>query len=183
MDKIRFEHKSLVLLTLGSFLLVLAISLLGRFAFPPISYGQLLCYQLADCCGIVGAVCAARYTGLRGEHVAASAFILLGITHGISLASSGLEQFHVERGLTMVLPIIPTFLLIGWCSLFPVWLRWLPVLPLSFLLYMYVDVVTGGEYYSIIARLGYLFWMLTEILWGTYLFRDWKRQQQVAGKH
>ena len=178
MDKNRFEYKSLVLLTLGSFLLVLIFSLVGRFAFDTLEYGQLLFYQLADCSGIVGAVCAARYTGLRGEHVTASAFILLGITHGISLASSGLEQFNVERGLAVVFPMVPTFLLVGWCTLFPVWLRWLPVLPLSFLLYMYVDVIQGGEYYSLEARLGYLFWMLTEILWGFYLYRDWKKQRQ-----
>ena len=177
MDKIHFEYKSLVLLTLASFLLVLVFSLIGRFAFPPVSYGQLLCYQLADSSGIVGAVCAARYIGLRGEHVTASAFILLGITHGISLASSGLEQFHVERGLTVLFPMMPTFLLVGWCSLFPLWLRWLPVLPLSLLIYMYVDVVSGGEYYSVTARLGYLFWIMTEILWAIYLFRDWRRQQ------
>jgi hypothetical protein len=176
MDKTRFEYKSLVLLTLVSFVLVLAFSLLGRFAFPMISYEQLLCYQLADTCGIVGAVCAARYTGLRGEQVTASAFILLGITHGISLASSGLEQFNVDRGVAVVFPMVPTFLLVGWCSLFPLWLRWLPVLPVSFLLYMYVDVVRGGEYYSLTARLGYLFWMLIEILWGLYLYRDWEQQ-------
>lgn len=177
MDKSRLEYKSLVLITLISFLLVLAFSLVGRFAFPPITYGQLLCYQLADSSGIVGAVCAARYTGIRSEHVTASAFILLGVTHGISLASSGLDQFNVERGLAVVFPLAPTFLLIGWCSLFPMWLRWLPLIPLAFLLYMYVDVIKGGEYYSIIARLGYLFWLLIEILWGIYLFRDWKRQK------
>lgn len=181
MDKMQFEYKSLVLITLVSFLLILVFSLIGRFAFPPISYGQLLCYQLGDCCGIVGGVFAARYTGLRGEHVTASAFILLGITHGISLASSGLEQFNVDRGLAVVFPMVPTFLMVGWCSMFPLWLRWLPVLPLSFLLYMYVDVVKGGEYYSLVARLGYLFWMLTEILWGIYIFRDWRRHQQVVG--
>jgi len=182
MDKSLLEHSSLVWITLVSFTSVLSFSLIGRFAFAPISYEQLLCYQLADCSGIVGAVCAGRYTGLRGEHVTASAFILLGITHGISLASSGLDQFHVERGLAVLFPIVPSFLLIGWCSLFPVWLRVLPVLPLSFLPYMYVDVIRGGEYYSVIARLGYLFWMLIEILWGVYLLRDWRQQLQAQKK-
>jgi hypothetical protein len=178
LTKPEFENKSLVFITLISFVLVLIISFVGRFAFEPISFGQLLCYQLGDSCGIVGAVCAARYTGLRGEHVAASAFILLGITHGISLASSGLDQFNVERGLAVIFPMVPTFLLIGWCSLFPFWLRLVPIIPLVFLLYMYVDVVRGGEYYSTVAKLGYLFWMLTEIMWALYLLRDWKRTKQ-----
>ena len=178
LTKSEFENKSLTIITLISFVLILIVSIIGRFAFEPISYGQLLCYQLGDSFGIVGAVCAARYTGLRGEHVAASAFILLGITHGISLASSGLDQFNVERGLAVIFPMVPTFLLIGWCSLFPVWLRLAPIVPMVFLIYMYVDVVQGGEYYSVIARLGYLFWMLIEILWGVYLLRDWKRAKR-----
>ncbi|MEO5581629.1 MAG: hypothetical protein ABIR66_02975 [Saprospiraceae bacterium] len=34
---------------------------------------------------ISASVMADRYTGLRGQHVAVAAYILLGITHGISL--------------------------------------------------------------------------------------------------
>jgi hypothetical protein len=177
MNKATFENKSLVLITLLSFSFILIFSLIGRFVFLPVSFGQLLCYQLADSFGIVGAVCAARYIGLRGEHVAASAFILLGITHGISLASSGLNQFHVERGLAVVIAIAPTFILIAWCSLFPVWVRLIPVLPFSFMLYVYIDVINGGEYYTVIMRLGYLFWMLLEIVWGIYILKDWRRQR------
>src|SRR5688572_27831246 len=175
MNKSAFENKSLVIITATGFLLNLIFGLTGVIFFPEISYPQLLCYQMADAAAIMASVIAARYTGLRGEHVAASAFILLGITHGLSLASSGLENFHVEKGITVILPMVPSLILLGWCSLFPRWLRLAVVVPIVLFIYVYKDVIGGGAYYDHALRLGYLSWMILEILWSVYLFRDWTR--------
>jgi hypothetical protein len=175
MEKSRFENKSLVYITAAGFTLNLVFGFTG-YLLPVLSYPQLLCYQLSDASAIMAAVIAARYTGLRGEHVAASAFILLGITHGLSLASSGLEDFNVEKGITMVLPMIPSLILLSWCSLFPLWLRASAIIPISFFVYVYITVINGGEYYNRPLRIAYLAWMILEILWSFYLWKDWKKQ-------
>jgi hypothetical protein len=174
MDKLKYEYKSLVIITAVGFSLNIIFGLVG-FLFPEVSYTQLLFFQMADASAIMAAVIAARYTGLRGEHVAASAFILLGITHGLSLASSGLEGFHVEKGITVIMPMVPSLLLSCWCFLFPRWLRVASVIPLCFFIYVYVSVISGGAYYDRPLRLGYLSWMILEILWAYYIYVDWKK--------
>lgn len=180
MNKAAFENKSLVIITATGFLLNLVFALIGRAFFQEVSYPQLLFYQIADAAAIMASVIAARYTGLRGEHVAASAFILLGITHGLSLASSGLESFHVEKGIMVIMPMVPSLILLAWCALFPVWLRIAVVVPIGFFIYVYQDVIGGGAYYDRALRMAYLSWMILEILWSVYLFRDWKKMSATV---
>lgn len=104
MGALKFEYKSLVAITVSGYGLSVLMGILG-FVFPQESYTQLLCYQMNDALAIMASVIAARYTGLRGEHVAASAFILMGITHGVSMASSGLDSFNIEKGLIIFIRI------------------------------------------------------------------------------
>jgi hypothetical protein len=178
MSKSSFENKSLVFITAIGFLLNFLFGLIG-FSLPEKSYSQLLFYQMADAAAITSSVIAARYTGIRGQHVAASAFILLGITHGLSLASSGIEDFHVEKGITIIMPMIPSLILLCWCTLFPVWVRLFAFIPMTLFVYVYYDVVNGGEYYDTPIRIAYLTWMIVENLWSVYLIVDWHKQKQL----
>lgn len=41
-------------------------------------------------------------------------FALLGITHGLSLASSGSENFNIEKGITVIIPMVPSLILLFW---------------------------------------------------------------------
>jgi hypothetical protein len=176
MDSISFEYKSLALITLIGYTLSVIVGISGLM-FPTASYYQLLCYQINDALAIMASVIAARYTGLRGLHVAASAFILMGITHGVSMASSGLNSFNIERGLVIIMPMTPALILLFWCSLFPVWLRFAAIIPIILFLYMYQDVINGGKYYSIPLMASYLTLMAVEIMWGYFIFLDWKKLQ------
>src|SRR6188768_3592469 len=122
MDVIDFENKSLVYIILWGFIINLFFGWLGFFLEQG-SSEQLLLYQIGNACAISASVMAARYTGLRGQQVAASAYILLGITHGISLAALSREGIHVEKEATMAMPMIPALLFMFWCRLYPSWLK------------------------------------------------------------
>jgi hypothetical protein len=180
MSNLKHEMKSMVVITAVGFAFNILFGIIG-FLLPAVSLGQLLCFQMGDAASIMAAVIAARYTGLRGEHIAASAFILLGITHGISLASSGLQSFNVDRGVTVIMPMVPSFILLCWCSLFPVWLRVAIVIPLFLFAYEYISVINGGTYFSLPLIFGYVSWMILEILWSVFLVKDWKQQKVLNG--
>ncbi|MBK9106896.1 MAG: hypothetical protein IPM92_00575 [Saprospiraceae bacterium] len=175
MPDINLENKSLVFLAAIGFFLNAALGLRG-YTLPQMSYQQLLCFQMADASAIMAAVVAARYVGIRSEHVAASGFILLGITHGISLSSAGVDSFNEERGILMIMPMIPTFILLHWCTLFPKWLRLAGLFPAASFLYLYVHVISGGAYYDTPLVLGYITWLFIELCWAYYLIKDWKAQ-------
>lgn len=172
-----FEYKSLAAITVIAYSLSVIMGVIGSF-FTDASYNQLLCYQINDALAITASVIAARYIGLKGQHVAASAFILMGITHGVSMSSSGLNNFNIERGIVIIMPMTPALLLLLWCYTFPLWLRLLTLLPIFLFLYMYIDVINGGTYYGIPLMLAYISLMVVEILWSYYIFLDAKKVRQ-----
>jgi len=141
---------------------------------PFTSFGQLLSYQVGNACAISASVMAGRYTGLRGQHVAASAYILLGITHGISLASVGRASINAERGMTMVMPMIPALVFMFWCDLYPKWLRLAGVVPIIFFTIVYIYVHLGLSYMGWPLSAGFATLHVIELMWAIYLYRDWK---------
>jgi hypothetical protein len=122
----------------------------------------------------MASVLAARYVGTRGLHLASSAFILLGITHGISLAASGVESLNIEKGIGVVMPMIPAFILMYYFSIAPTWLRYFAFLAPILFAVNYGYVMNGNSYYSWPAYAGYYCWMLTEVLWAYFLLLDYK---------
>ena len=122
MSKNDFENKSLVIIILISYGFNLLLGWIGFF-LPHFSREQLVFYQVGNAFAISASVMAARYTGIRGQHVAASAYILLGITHGISLAALSKEGINIDRESTMAMPMVPALIFMFWCSLYPFWLR------------------------------------------------------------
>lgn len=172
MTKIDFETKSLVYITLTAYALNLLFSVLG-YLCQHVSTSQTLFFQIGNAFAILASVMAGRYTGLRGQHVAASAYILLGITHGISLAALSRTAINVDRGMTMVMPMIPALVCIFWCSLYPMWLRVMGMLPATLFALVYINVQMGAEYFGWRLEAGYGTLQLVELLWGVYLFKDW----------
>lgn len=179
MNNIKFEYKILVIITAIGYSFNFLFALLGVL-FPDVSHNQLLCFQMGDASAIMASVLAARYVGLRGQHIAASAFTLLGITHGLSLASSGLENFNVEKGITVIIPMVPSLILLFWCTLFPTWLRALALLPMFMFLFVYINVINGGIYYSAPVIIAYSSWIFLEILWSAYIYKDWKKAVAIS---
>jgi hypothetical protein len=179
MSNLKFELKSLTLITVVGYSINFLSGVIGAF-LPDVSYEQLLCYQIGDVAAIMASVIAARYIGLRSQHVAASAFILLGITHGLSLAASGLESFNIEKGITVIMPMIPSMALLCWCTTFPVWLRAAGFIPVVLFIYVYIYVLSGNPYYDLPVKLAYTTWIFIEITWSFYIYKDWKREHLAS---
>ena len=174
MLKSEWESKSLV------FIVVVCYAgnlLFGGWGYlcQPSSMAQLLLFQIGNAFAISGSVMAGRYTGMRGQHVAASAYILLGITHGISLGAIGRSSISVDRGMTMVMPMIPALVFMFWCDLYPKWLRVAGIIPLALFTLVYINVRLGVAYYSGPLNAGYATLQILELLWGVYLWKDWQR--------
>src|SRR4249919_2815252 len=117
MNNNNFENKSLVFIVIFGYIFNLFFGWIG-ILYVLGSSEQLLLFQIGNAFAISASVMAARYTGLRGQHVAASAYILLGITHGISLAALSKTGINVEREATMAMPMIPSLIFIFWCNLY-----------------------------------------------------------------
>jgi hypothetical protein len=107
--------------------------------------------------------------------VAASAYILLGITHGISLAALGRSSINSERAMTMVMPMMPGLVFMLWCDLYPRWLRIAGLVPIVFFTLIYVQVHRGIPYSGGPLSLGWATLEIVQALWAFYLFKDWQR--------
>jgi len=173
-----FENKSLVSIILCGFLTNLLFGWVGFFLEQG-SSGQLLLYQVGNACAISASVMAARYTGIRGQQVAASAYILLGITHGISLAALSREGIHVEKEATMAMPMIPALAFMFWCRLYPLWLKFLGLIPCICFAIVFIDVHLGDTLLGWTLYSGYATLQITELFWGIYLYADWKKALSV----
>ena len=174
MNKNDFENRSLVLITLTGYIFNLLFGWIG-FLFTHGSSEQILLFQIGTACGISASVMAARYTGLRGQHVAASAYILLGITHGISLAALSRAGINPDREATMAIPMIPALFFMFWCSLYPMWLKLSAIVPIVLFTAVYFHVHTGDLYLGWTLYSGYAVLQVIELLWGIYLFQDWRK--------
>lgn len=173
MNKTELETKSLVYIVLFGYIFNLIFGWLGFF-FDHVSSEQLLLYQVGNACSISASVMAGRYIGIRGQHVAASAFILLGITHGISLAALSKAGINAEREATMVMPMIPALLFMFWCDLFPKWLRYLAMVPSILFALVFVHVHLGDHQLGWTLYAGYATLQIIELLWGIYIYKDWR---------
>lgn len=175
MTKPDFENKSLVLIILTGYIFNQLFGILG-FLCTQASGSQIMCFQIGNAFAISASVMAGRYTGMRGQHVAASAYILLGITHGISLAALTRAGINAEREVTMAMPMIPSLIFMFWCTLYPVWLRVLSIVPSIFFILMYVLVHSGVSYFDWALYSGYGTLQLVEVIWAVYLYKDWQQQ-------
>lgn len=174
MGKNEFENKSLVLIVLIGYIFNLLFGLIGTL-FSHGSGEQTVLFQLGNAFAISASVMAARYTGLRGQHVGASAYILLGITHGISLAALSKSGINVDREATMAMPMIPALVFMFWCTLYPLWLRVSAIIPVILFTLVYANVHLGDFDFGWIFYSGYATLQIIEFIWAIYLFQDWKK--------
>lgn len=179
MSKSDFENKSLVIVVLVGFFFNLIFGWIGVLCEHGTTE-QLLFYQVGNACAISACVMAGRYTGLRGQQVAASAYILLGITHGISLAALSRAGINVDREASMAMPMIPALIFMFWCSLYPGWLKLLGLVPSALFALVVVDAHVSESVLGWRLYFGYGTLQITELIWAIYLFLDWKKLE--AGK-
>lgn len=176
MTKNEWENKSLVQIVIVCYAGNLATGWIGWFC-PPESTAQLLLYQIGNVLAIAASVMAGRYTGLRGQHVAASAYILLAITHGVSFGAVNRTTVNVDRGMAMVMPMIPALVFMFWCDLYPKWVRAAGLVPAAFFTLAFINVYLGIPYQGWSLYIGYATLQMLEIVWGIYLVRDWQRNR------
>jgi len=176
MNKLEIESKSLVYFILISYSLNLLIGALG-FSLTEGSQAQLFLYQVGNAMAITGSVMAGRYTGLKVQHVTASGFILLGIAHGISLGALSKTGVNADRGVTMIMPMIPALISMIWCDLFPRWLRIFSLVPILFFTLTYLKVAAGESYFIWPLNFGFGSLQIIEVLWAVYMYKDWKNKR------
>jgi hypothetical protein len=182
MTKNDFELKSLAYIILIGYSFNLFFGWIG-VVFEQGSALQILIYQLGCAFAISASVMAARYTGIRGQHVAGSAYILIGITHGISLAALSKEGINPDREITMAMPMIPALIFMFWCNLYPLWLRLFGIIPIIFFVLVYAYVHSGDTFLGWTLYLGYATLQISELLWGVYLFKDWKKNSRITASN
>ena len=182
MTKADFENKSLALIILIGYILNIVFGW-GGSLFDPGSAEQMLFYQFGNAFAISASVMAARYTGLRGQQVAASAFILLGITHGISLAALSTTGINADREATMAMPMIPALVFMFWCNLFPMWLRVLSIVPIILFASVYVVVRANDSLLTWLLYSAYATLQTLELIWGIYLYLDWRKMNFQKQSH
>lgn len=170
------EVKALVVITVAGFA-VNALSLVGLL-FEGNSLPQLLSYRVGDTAALMACATASRYVGAKGLHVAASAFAMLGIVHGISASASGLSSINVEATANVIMPMVPAFVLLMWCTIFPLWIRLGSVA---------LAIPFGTVFYRTIAGLDFFHWTLglaygslatMELLWAACLWQDFKNNER-----
>lgn len=174
MSKSEFENKSLVLIILIGYGLNFICTSIGYLLRYNLSY-ELLFYQFANAFAISASVMAARYTGLRGQQVSASAYTLLGIAHGISLASLSKAGINADKGIMMAIPMIPSFIFMFWCNIYPLWLRIAGLIPGILFSLVFVNVQSGQSYFGWALSSGFAMLQIIEIVWGIFLYNDWKQ--------
>ncbi|MFZ1679360.1 MAG: hypothetical protein WAT91_18925 [Saprospiraceae bacterium] len=179
MTKSDFENKSLIYIIVICYVLNLVMGWVGWLCDHG-SSAQLWLYQIGNAFAISASVMAGRYTGLRGQHVAASAYILLGITHGISLAALSKVGINVEREATMAMPMIPALVFMFWCSLYPVWLRISGLIPAILFAIIYINVQSGESQLGWALYAGYATLQIIEVFWGIYLYNEWKHETNMS---
>lgn len=179
-SRAEFESRSLVWAAVAGYAVTLVAGTVGAMLGQD-SYPQLLLFQVGDAAGVSASVVAGRYVGLRGQQVAASAFILMGITHGISLAGAGVESLSTEKSITLIMPMIPAMAMMAWCTLFPRWLRVVGLLPAVLFTIVYVRVLSGADYFDWPTATAYSLWNMTEVLWAAFILRDVRREERVGG--
>lgn len=179
MNKNDFEIKSLIYIIGITYLFNLVFSIAGYLCREDM-HQQIVLFQIGNAFAISASVIAGRYVGARGEHVAASSFVLMGITHGISLAALTKGSINMEREMTMAIPMIPALIFIFWCSIFPVWLRLAGLLPIALFTCNYVCTHQGHPGFEWTLTLGYGTLQLIELLWSYYMWKDWKQHYKTS---
>ena len=174
MLKAEWENRSLVVIVIVCYASSLVSGWTGTLS-PVDSVARSLLYQIGNALAISGSVMAGRYTGLRGQHVAASAFILMAITHGIGLAATSRTSVNMDRGMTMVMPMMPALVFMFWCDLFPKWVRVAGLLPLAFFTLVYVNVHQGDLSGGVPLQAGWATLQILEVVWGVCMWKDWQR--------
>lgn len=179
MNKNDLELKSLIYIAGICYLFNMLFSIAGYMCRHN-PHDQVLLFQIGNAFAISASVIAGRYIGARGEHVAASSYVLMGITHGISLAALTKGAINMEREMTMAIPMIPALLFIFWCSLFPLWLRYLGLIPIALFTCNFICMHHGLNNYNWALPSGYGTLQLIELIWSYYMWKDWKQQQSQA---
>jgi len=82
---------------------------------------------------------------------------------------------NVEREATMAMPMIPALICMLWCTLYPKWLRIFSIIPSLFFAMIYTNVSLGDSHLGWTLYTGYATLQIAELLWGIYLYLDWKK--------
>lgn len=161
-------------MTLG-YVLNFAFGLGGSF-FPQESFWQMTLWQCGDSLAIMASVLASRYVGSRGSNIVAGGFSLLGISYGVSFASSSINAINEEKMGTIILPLVPAMLLISLGAFFPKWLRFATLLVVVPFFFMYQNVLHGTYHFDNLSNaLAYSGIQILGLAWSILIWKDYRK--------
>ncbi|MBK6998329.1 MAG: hypothetical protein IPH31_26920 [Lewinellaceae bacterium] len=164
-------------MTIG-YVLNFAFGLGGSF-FPQESFWQMTLWQCGDSLAIMASVLASRYVGSRGSNIVAGGFSLLGISYGVSFASSSINAINEEKMGTIILPLVPAMLLISLGPFFPKWLRFATLLVVVPFFFMYQNVLQGTYRFDNLSNaLAYSGIQILGLAWSMMIWQDYRKSGQ-----
>lgn len=164
----------LIFISIG-FISNFCLGILGSM-FAPESFAQMTCWQIGDSMAIMASVLASRQVGSRGQNLAAGGYILLGIAYGVSFASSSIYSLNEEKMATVLLPLLPAIVLISFCRLYPLWLRFGSLLIFIPFFMMYWNVINRTySNHDLSNTIAYSGIQLLGVLWVIFIWKDHKK--------
>ncbi len=138
------------------------------------SLAQLVSFRIGDTAALMGCLAASRYVGNRGLQTAAVGFGMLGIVHGVSASAAGLTSVNAETNANMIVPMVPAFVMMLGCRIFPTWLRLAGlglVIPFGWLFYR---IAARHDYFDWTLFLAYGLLVIVEVCWAAFIWRDFR---------
>ena len=111
--------------------------------FPANSFGRALCWQIGSALAITASVLAGVWMARRDDDLAAAGFTMLGIVQSVLFSSIVLSVVDYRIGAAATFLLIPALALIGFCALFPIWVRWAGLLVCGLFVIQYATIVQG----------------------------------------
>ena len=81
----------------------------------------------------------------------------------------------------MIIPMIPSLVMLMWCTIFPLWIRIAGVLLAVPFGAVFYRVVRGFEFFHWTVYVAYGLLGTLEVVWAVMLWQDFARRQQQPG--
>lgn len=142
------------------------------------SFGQILSWQIGTASAITADVVMGVWLARKGLDLAAAGFTMLGIVETVFF--SGLLVTTVEHRIAATgnLLLVPAFVLITFCRLFPIWVRLFGWVVVALFIVMYTRVARGAHQPEAALQVAsYFLQELLGVVWAYYIWKEARRDR------
>jgi hypothetical protein len=144
--------------------------------FPANSFGQALCWQIGAALAITANVLAGVWMARRNDDLAAAGFTMLGIVQSVLFSSIVVSVVDYRIGSAATFLLVPALALIGFCALFPIWVRWAGLLVCVLFGFQYAAIVQGTHRdVDTVQAASFVSQQVLGLIWSFYFWREARR--------